>query len=82
MAGSIPTRQFGKHDEQVSLLCVGGAHLAQPKCSEETAIRIVHECMDAGATFMDNAWEYNDGESERRMGKALAHGRHCARRPS
>ncbi len=72
MAGSIPTRQFGKHDEQVSLLCVGGAHLAQPKCSEETAIRIVHECMDAGATFMDNAWEYNDGESERRMGKALA----------
>ena len=72
MAGSIPTRQFGKHDEQVSLLCVGGAHLAQPKCSEETAIRIVHACMDAGATFMDNAWEYNDGESERRMGKALA----------
>jgi len=72
MAGSIPTRQFGRHDEQVSLLCVGGAHLAQPKCSEEDAIRIVHECIDAGATFMDNAWEYNDGESERRMGKALA----------
>ncbi len=72
MAGSIPTRQFGKHDEQVSLLCVGGAHLAQPKCSEETAIRIMHESIDAGATFMDNAWEYNDGESERRMGKALA----------
>jgi predicted aldo/keto reductase-like oxidoreductase len=72
VTGSIPTRQFGKHDEQVSLLCVGGAHLAQPKCSEETAIRIVHECIDAGATFMDNAWEYNDGESERRMGKALA----------
>lgn len=72
MAGSVPTRQFGTYDEQVSLLCVGGAHLALPRCSEETAIRIVHECMDAGATFMDNAWEYNDGESERRMGKALA----------
>lgn len=72
MTGSIPTRQFGRYDEQVSLLAVGGAHLAQPKCSEETAIRIIHECIDAGATFMDNAWEYNDGESERRMGKALA----------
>lgn len=72
MAGSIPTRPFGRYDEQVSLLCVGGAHLAQPKCSEATAIRIIHECMDAGATFLDNAWEYNDGESERRMGKALA----------
>ncbi len=32
----------------------------------------MQECIDAGATFMDNAWEYNDGESERRMGKALA----------
>ncbi len=52
MTGSIPTRQFGRHDEQVSLLAVGGAHLATPKCSEETAIRIVHECIDAGATFM------------------------------
>lgn len=72
MTGAIPTRQFGRYDEQVSLLCVGGAHLAQPRCPEETAIRIVQECIDAGATFMDNAWEYNDGESERRMGKALA----------
>jgi aryl-alcohol dehydrogenase-like predicted oxidoreductase len=72
MAGSIPTRQFGRYDEQVSLLCVGGAHIGGKRTSEEDAIRIVQECIDAGATFMDNAWEYNDGESERRMGKALA----------
>jgi predicted aldo/keto reductase-like oxidoreductase len=69
---TIPTRQFGKHDEQVSLLCVGGAHIGGRKVDEKTAIRIVQESIDAGATFLDNAWEYNDGESERRMGKALA----------
>lgn len=72
MAGSIPTRQFGRYDEQVSLLCVGGAHLGIRTTEEAVAIRIVQECIDAGATFLDNAWEYNDGESERRMGKALA----------
>ncbi|MBA2247038.1 MAG: aldo/keto reductase [Chloroflexia bacterium] len=68
----IPTRSFGRHDERVSLLGVGGAHLGGPEESE--AIRIVHEAIDAGVTFMDNAWEYNDTESERRMGVALAQG--------
>ena len=32
----------------------------------------MHEAIDAGITFMDNAWEYHDGKSEERMGKALA----------
>ncbi len=69
---TIPMRPFGRHDELVSLLGVGGAHLGGPEESE--AIRIVHEAIDAGVTFMDNAWEYNDNESERRMGVALAQG--------
>lgn len=67
---TVPTRPLGRHGEQISLLGVGGAHLGGPEESE--AIRIVHEAIDAGVTFMDNAWEYNDGESERRMGLALA----------
>jgi len=69
---AIPTRPFGRADEQVSLLAVGGAHLGRPE--EAEAIRMVHAAIDAGATFLDNAWEYNDGESERRMGKALSQG--------
>jgi aryl-alcohol dehydrogenase-like predicted oxidoreductase len=71
--GTIPTRPLGSTDEQVSLLAVGGAHLGFPS-DERVAIRIVQQAIDAGATFLDNAWEYNDGESERRMGKALAEG--------
>jgi uncharacterized protein len=70
--GSIPRRPFGTTGEEVSLLCVGGAHIGQP--SEEEGIKIVQTAIDAGANFLDNAWEYNDGDSERRMGKALAQG--------
>jgi aryl-alcohol dehydrogenase-like predicted oxidoreductase len=68
---TIPTRPFGKTGERVSLLGLGGAHIGG-KPSEAEAIRIVHEAIDAGVTFLDNAWEYNNRESERRMGMALA----------
>ncbi|MEJ7902389.1 MAG: aldo/keto reductase [Thermomicrobiales bacterium] len=67
---AIPTRPFGSSGEQVSLLALGGAHIAKPP--EDEGIRIVHEAIDAGVTFLDNAWEYNGRESERRMGQALA----------
>lgn len=69
---AIPTRPLGETGVDVSILGVGGAHLSKP--SEDEAIRIVHEAIDGGVTFLDNAWEYGDGESERRMGKALAQG--------
>lgn len=67
---AIPTRPFGQTGEQVSILGLGGAHIGSP--AEDEGIRIVHEAIDAGITFLDNAWEYNNRESERRMGKALA----------
>jgi predicted aldo/keto reductase-like oxidoreductase len=54
----------------VSILGLGGWHLGVPD-TDRQAIRLVHTAMDAGVTFMDNAWDYNDGLSERRMGKAL-----------
>jgi uncharacterized protein len=72
MSGQIPRRPLGKTGEQVSLLCVGGAHIGLALVPEEEGIRIIHQAIDAGANFLDNAWEYNGGESERRMGKALA----------
>jgi aryl-alcohol dehydrogenase-like predicted oxidoreductase len=74
---AIPTRPFGRTGEQVSLLGLGGAHIGNP--SEDEGIRIVHEAIDAGVTFLDNAWEYNRRESERRMGKALAQSDYRAR---
>ncbi len=69
-SGEIPHRKLGRTGFEVSAIGLGGAHLGGRK-SEEDAIRIIHEAMDAGITFMDNAWEYNDGRSEQLMGKAL-----------
>ena len=66
----IPRRPFGKSGELVSALALGGYHLGLVGNQRE-AIRIVHAAIDAGITFMDNAWEYHDGESEEILGKAL-----------
>jgi len=68
----IPTRPFGRHtDVTVSALALGGYHLGSVKSVRE-AVRIVHAAIDAGVTFLDNAWEYHEGESEERMGRAIA----------
>jgi len=66
----IPRRPFGRYDELVSALALGGYHLGLVGNQRE-AIRIVHAAIDAGITFMDNAWEYNEGTSEEILGKAL-----------
>jgi aryl-alcohol dehydrogenase-like predicted oxidoreductase len=68
--GSIPRRPFGRTGIEVSAIGVGGSHLAEARDPNE-AIRIVHEAIDAGVTFFDNAWEYHDGRSEEILGRAL-----------
>lgn len=68
---AIPQRAFGRHtDVSISALGVGGYHLGLTSSVRE-AVTIVHAAIDAGITFMDNAWEYHEGESERRMGRAI-----------
>jgi predicted aldo/keto reductase-like oxidoreductase len=69
----IPRRPFGRTGETVSALGMGGFHLGLVG-TEREATSLVHKAIDAGITFMDNAWEYHDGVSERRLGKALANG--------
>src|SRR5271155_4327463 len=66
----IPRKPFGKTGVQVSILGIGGGHLGRAASLDE-ATRIVHEAIDAGINFMDNAWEYHNGRSEDWMGKAL-----------
>jgi len=67
----IPTRLFGRTRERVSILGLGGWHLGLPK-TDAASVRLAHAAIDAGITFLDNAWDYNDGLSETRMGKAIA----------
>ena len=66
----IARRPFGRHPDQVSIIGLGGYHLGKAKTSAE-AVRIVHEAIGAGINFLDNAWEYHDGESEEWMGRAI-----------
>jgi predicted aldo/keto reductase-like oxidoreductase len=66
----VPKRPFGRHPDQVSIIGLGGYHLGNAKTIAE-AVRIVHAAIDAGVNFLDNAWEYHDGESEERMGRAI-----------
>jgi aryl-alcohol dehydrogenase-like predicted oxidoreductase len=74
MSPDIPRRPFGPHGDRVSILGLGGWHLGVPD-TDGDAVRLVHEAIDAGINFLDNAWDYNDGVSEARMGKAIAHRR-------
>lgn len=70
MSTGIPRRPLGRTGEEVSILGLGGAHIGQ--LSDETlAIRLMHEAIDEGITFFDNAWEYAAGAAEERMGRAL-----------
>lgn len=66
-------RNLGKTDEKVSAIGLGGHHIGRPKDPKE-GIRIIRSAIDRGITFMDNCWDYHNGESERRMGEALRDG--------
>lgn len=70
--GQISYRQLGSTGEKVSIVGLGGFHLGRPE--EQEAIRIIRTAIDNGINFMDNSWDYNEGASEIRMGKALRDG--------
>src|SRR5438046_1909636 len=67
----VPRRPLGRTGVEVSVLGLGGYHLGQAG-SRRQAVSLVQSAVDAGITFMDNAWEYHDGRSEELMGEALA----------
>lgn len=70
-AAGIPVRELGKTGLKISIVGFGGGHFVRPESDEQTSVGLVQAAIDAGMTFMDNAWEYSDHESERRMGLAL-----------
>lgn len=69
----MPQRALGRTGEKVSAIGLGGFHIGkQPE--EAESITIIRSAIDQGITFMDNCWDYNNGVSEIRMGKALRDG--------
>ena len=68
-------RELGTTGERVSAIGMGGYHLAKdPNTTPQDAVRLVRTASDAGITFFDNCWDYNDGISEVRLGQALKDG--------
>ena len=67
-------RTLGSTGEKVSAIGIGGSHIGLNAVDEQLSIRIIRTAVDRGITFMDNCWDYNDGASEIRMGKALRDG--------
>ncbi len=70
----MPMRTLGRTGVKVSLIGLGGWHLGFKFIDEELSIRMIRHAIDSGINFMDNCWDYNDGASEERMGKALQDG--------
>ncbi len=68
----VPRRPLGKTGEKVSIIGIGGWHIAS--IPERESIALMHEAIDEGITFFDNAWDYHNGRAEEVMGKALATG--------
>ena len=68
----IPTRILGKTNEKVSILGLGGYHIG--KLEKDKSVKLIRRAIDEGITFMDNAWCYHNGQSEKIMGEALKDG--------
>ena len=66
----IPYRKLGRTGERVSLVGLGGYHIGM-QSDERNSIKIIRTALDSGINFLDNCWDYNGGNSEIRMGKAL-----------
>ena len=73
VSGEMLYRPLGSTGEKVSVIGLGGYHIGLQK-EEKESIRIIRAAIAAGITFMDNCWDYHDGASEVRMGKALRDG--------
>jgi aryl-alcohol dehydrogenase-like predicted oxidoreductase len=72
-SGGMTYRTLGKTGEKVSAIGLGGAHIGRA-ASPEVATTVIRSAVDRGITFMDNCWDYANGEAERRMGNALRDG--------
>ena len=72
-SGDMIFRVLGRTGEKVSAIGLGGHHIGRPREAAE-GIRVIRSAIDRGINFLDNCWDYHDGESERRMGDALRDG--------
>ncbi|RYE93308.1 MAG: aldo/keto reductase [Myxococcales bacterium] len=76
--GEMLYRPLGSTGDTVSAIGLGGFHLGKKALSDREAVRLIHQAIDRGITFLDNSWDYNEGRSEARVGAALSQGTYRA----
>jgi aryl-alcohol dehydrogenase-like predicted oxidoreductase len=70
----VPRRKLGSTGAMVSSIGLGGFHIGSRRISSKEAVDLIHAAIGAGIDFLDNSWDYHDGLSEERVGKALRGG--------
>src|SRR5438105_1045348 len=64
LRGEMLYRPLGSTGEQVSAIGLGGSHIGKPSLTPSDSIRLIHQAIERGITFLDNCWDYNEGQSE------------------
>ena len=72
--GEMLYRKLGRTGETVSAIGLGGFHIGKSVLTDDDSVKLIHQAVDRGITFLDNCWDYNEGRSELRMGVALDQG--------
>ena len=73
-SGDMLYRTLGRTGERVSVIGMGGFHIAQHGLTEDESIRLVRTAIDRGIKFMDNSWDYNDGPERTTNGQGAEEG--------
>ncbi|MEO0333081.1 MAG: aldo/keto reductase, partial [Bacteroidota bacterium] len=66
----LPQRKLGKTGETVTMLGLGGAHIA--RMGEAEAQKTIETALEGGVRFFDNAEQYGNGLAEKRYGMFLS----------
>ena len=69
---TLPRRRLGRTGLEVTALSMGGAGIGRSDVTDDEAVGAVHRAIDLGINYLDTSPLY--GESERRVGLALAGG--------
>jgi hypothetical protein len=68
-SGGMQTRTLGKTGARVSIVALGCGSRLLSYGNEEAGVNALNQALDAGISYLDTAYGYGDGQSERWVGQ-------------